>query len=212
MHTERVAALPFIVGLGVAGGHDLHDGVFIRAPTVSVSGQCLDTNFCPTGPVISGVWAKPLKNLVRFHVKTLSGLTYGRRSETQSQLTRTSWGTDRLGKACSPWNSPRTHTSYTQVTLVHAPALQVSLSVEFPVHPPRHPSHVRVRRMTASPHVTGHAVQLDQADQAWMAPATNTISEAPHDSLFGANVVPLACRACFALRGIPRAPTPRTHK
>ena len=54
--------------------------VLLRAPNVSVSGECLDTNFCPTGPVISCFLAPNLKTPVRFRVRTLSKHTYVGRS------------------------------------------------------------------------------------------------------------------------------------
>ncbi len=37
----------------------------LRAPPRSVSGECPDTNLCPTGPVISGFWPQNPKNPVR---------------------------------------------------------------------------------------------------------------------------------------------------
>ena len=49
----------------------------VRAPPISVSGECPDPNLCPTGPVISGFWPQSLKNPVRLVTISCPGRLLG---------------------------------------------------------------------------------------------------------------------------------------
>ena len=49
----------------------------MRAPPISVSGECPDTNLCPTGLVISGFLPQNLKNPVRLVTISCPGSLLG---------------------------------------------------------------------------------------------------------------------------------------
>ena len=49
----------------------------LRAPPISVSGECPDTNLCPTGPVISGFLPQKPKNPVRLVTISCPGRLMG---------------------------------------------------------------------------------------------------------------------------------------